>query len=91
MMKKDLTGGVREGTINKKSSGGESVEQKAALEFYLKALRQEREGYLYQHALNKVRVITRSMKEAEREEYFRSQAFTNTLQQVRRPLKAASR
>ena len=56
----------------------------AALEFYLKALREERENYLYQHALNKVRVITRSMKEAEREEYFHSQSFANTLQQVRR-------
>ena len=52
----------------------------AALEFYLKALREERENYLYQHALNKVRVITRSMKEAEREEYFHSQSFANTLQ-----------
>ena len=37
------------------------------LNAYVQALRPERERYLYQHALNKVRVITRSMKPAEME------------------------
>ncbi len=60
------------------------MNRSAALEYYLSALKKERESYLYQHALNKVRVITRSMKEAEREAYYRSQSFANTLQQERK-------
>ena len=45
-----------------------SRESRNALEVYIQALLPERERYLYQHALNKVRVITRSMKPAEKEE-----------------------
>ena len=55
-----------------------------ALEAYVRAVLPEREKYLYQHALNKVRVITRSMKPAEKEEYLRSEAFQNTLRQLQR-------
>ena len=51
---------------------------------YVQALRPERERYLYQHALNKVRVITRSMKPAEKETYLQSEAFLNTLRQLQR-------
>ena len=49
---------------------------------YVQALRPERERYLYQHALNKVRVITRNMKPAEKEAYLHSEAFLNTLRQI---------
>ena len=59
-------------------------EDRKALEAYVQALLSEREKYLYQHALNKVRVITRSMKSAEKEEYLCSDAFRNTLRQVQR-------
>ena len=51
---------------------------------YVQALRPERERYLYQHALNKVRVITRSMKPAEKEAYLQSDAFLTTLRQLQR-------
>ena len=54
------------------------------LNAYVQALRHERERYLYQHALNKVRVITRSMKPAEKEAYLQSEAFLNTLRQLQR-------
>ena len=54
------------------------------LNAYVLALRPERERYLYQHALNKVRVITRSMKPAEKEAYLQSEAFLNTLRQLQR-------
>ena len=47
-------------------------EDRKALEAYLQAVLSERERFLYQSALNKVRVITRSMKPAEKEEYLRS-------------------
>ena len=54
------------------------------LNAYVQALRPERERYLYQHALNKVLVITRSMKPAEKEAYLQSEAFLNTLRQLQR-------
>ncbi len=57
-------------------------EDRGALEAYIQAVLSEREKVLYQHALNKVRVITRSMKPAEKEEYYRSEAFRNTLRQL---------
>ena len=50
----------------------------------MQALLPERERYLHQHALNKVRVITRSMKSAEKEAYLGSEAFQGTLRQIRR-------
>ena len=59
-------------------------EDRTAREAYIQALLPERERVLYQHALNKVRVITRSMKAAEKEEYLRSDAFRNTLRQIQR-------
>jgi len=59
-------------------------EDRKALEVYIQSLLPERERYLYQHALNKVRVITRSMKPAEKTEYLNSEAFRNTLRQVQR-------
>ena len=39
-----------------------SREDAKVLEAYIRAVRTERERFLYQSALNKVRVITRSMK-----------------------------
>ena len=48
------------------------------LQAYIQALLPERERYLHQHALNKVRVITRSMKPAEKEAYLQGEAFQNT-------------
>ena len=54
------------------------------LEAYVLALRAERERFLYQSALDKVRVITRSMKPSEKEDYLRSDAFRNTLRQLQR-------
>ena len=59
-------------------------EDRKALEAYLQAVLSERERFLYQSALNKVRVITRSMKPAEKEEYLRSDSFRNTLRQLQR-------
>ena len=59
-------------------------EDRKALEVYIQSLLPERERYLYQHALNKVRVITRSMKPAEKTAYLNSDAFRNTLRQVQR-------
>ena len=61
-----------------------SREDRKTLEAYTQALLSEREQAVYQHALNKVRVITRSMKPEEKEEYLRSDAFRNTLRQLRR-------
>ena len=57
---------------------------RSALEAYIQALLPERERYLYQHTLNKVRVITRSMKPSEKEAYLQSEAFQNTLRQLQR-------
>ncbi len=59
-------------------------EDRRALEAYIQAVLPERDRYLYQHALNKVRVITRSMKPAEKEKYLHSEAFHNTLRQLER-------
>ena len=54
------------------------------LEAYIRAVRAERERFLYQSALNKVQVITRSMKLSEKEAYLQSDAFRNTLRQLQR-------
>ena len=56
-----------------------SRSDRSAQEAYIQALLPERERYLYQHALNKTRVITRSMKPAEKEAYLQSETFQNTL------------
>ena len=57
---------------------------RSALEAYVQVLLPERERYLHQHALNKVRVITRSMRPAEKEAYLQSDTFRNTLRQLQR-------
>ena len=59
-------------------------EDRRVLEAYVQAALSERERHLYQHALNKARVITRSMKPAEKEEYLRSESFRNTLRQLQK-------
>ena len=59
-------------------------EDRRALEAYVQAILPERERYLYQHAINKTRVITRSMKPAEKEAYLQSEGFQNTLRQLQR-------
>ena len=59
-------------------------EDRKMLEAYVQAVLSERENCLYQNALNKVRVITRSMKPAEKEEYLRSDSFRSTLRQLQR-------
>ena len=59
-------------------------EDRRALEAYVQAALSEREKYLYQHALNKVRVITRSMKPGEKEEYLQGESFRNTLRQLQK-------
>ena len=61
-----------------------SRSDRCAQEAYIQALLPERERYLYQHALNKTRVITRSMKPAEKEAYLQSETFQNTLRQIQR-------
>jgi len=61
-----------------------SREDAKVLEAYIRAVRTERERFLYQSALNKVRVITRSMKPSEKEAYLQSDAFRNTLRQLQR-------
>lgn len=55
-----------------------------ALEVYIHAVLPERERWLYQHALNKTRVITRAMSPAEKAEYLNSEAFQSTLRQLQR-------
>ena len=59
-------------------------EDRKVLEAYTQAVLSERERWLYQSALNKVRVITRSMKPSEKEEYLQSDSFRNTLRQLQR-------
>ena len=53
-------------------------------EAYIREALREREAWLYQHALNKAHVITRSMKPEEKAAYLESPAFASTLAQVRR-------
>ena len=57
---------------------------RSAMEAYVQALLPERERYLHQHALNKARVITRSMRPAEKEAYLQSEAFQTMLRQLQR-------
>ena len=60
------------------------MSRQEALEAYIGLLMEERERYLYQHALNKVRVITRRMSAEEKAAYLDSSAFRTTLFQVQR-------
>ncbi|MBQ8955283.1 MAG: hypothetical protein IJ048_14345 [Clostridia bacterium] len=58
------------------------MDRQAALLIYVQAVSREREGYLYQLALKKVRPIVRDMSPAEKEAYLNSQAFSSTLYHV---------
>ena len=58
------------------------MSREQALACYAAEMTRDREAYLYQHALNKARVITRSMGPAEREEYLKSEAFAAVLRLV---------
>jgi len=55
---------------------------------YIDAVIPEREEYLYERALGKVRAITRDMTAEEREEYLSGKAFASTLYHIRRNDKA---
>ena len=59
-------------------------EDRRVAEAYIAAVLSEREAFLYQGALSKVRVITRSMSAEEKEAYLRSEPFRNTLRQLQR-------
>ena len=60
------------------------MDRQAALQAYIQALLPEREAYLMQRALNRVRAVTRGMSSEEAEAYYQSKAFTNALHHVRR-------
>ena len=60
----------------------------AALAAYVEAILPEREDYLYQRALGKVRAILGGMQPEQQAEYLESKAFANTLYHVRRGDKA---
>ena len=60
------------------------MENREVLDAYIQAILPEREAYLYERALNKVRGITRGMTEEELEAYLSGKAFANTLYHVRR-------
>ena len=55
-----------------------------ALEVYAAEMARDREAYLYQHALNKARVIIRSMAPEEKKAYLASEAFASVLRQIQR-------
>ena len=63
---------------------GPEVSELTAREIYIEGLKRDREKYLYQHALNKARTVTRTMKPDERAEYLAGQGFASILHQVRR-------
>jgi len=60
------------------------MDRQQALTLYAQAAAAEREQYLYQRALAKVRPVTRSMTPEEKEKYLQSQAFQNTVFQLKR-------
>lgn len=60
------------------------MDRQEALSIYIQAILPEREAYLYQRALGKVRGITRGMSEQELEAYLQSKAFSTALYYVRR-------
>ena len=60
------------------------MDRQRAMEIYAAEMMRDREAYLYQHALNKARVITRSMMPEERQRYLESEAFGNVLRQVKK-------
>ena len=64
------------------------MDRQQAQALYAQAVAKEREDYLYQRALAKVKPVTRAMTEAEKEKYLQSQTFQNTLFQLKRRDKA---
>ena len=64
------------------------MDRQEAQALYAQAVAKEREDYLYQRALAKVKPVTRAMTEAEKEKYLQSQTFQNTLFQLKRRDKA---
>ena len=64
------------------------MDRQEAQALYAQAVAKEREEYLYQRALAKVKPVTRAMTEAEKEKYLQSQTFQNTLFQLKRRDKA---
>jgi len=60
------------------------MDRQAALRAYIQAIMPEREAYLYERALNKVRAITLGMSPEEAEAYYRGKAFANTLYHVQK-------
>ena len=64
------------------------MDRQEAQALYAQAVAKEREEYLYQRALAKVKPVTRAMSEAEKEKYLQSQTFQNTLFQLKRRDKA---
>lgn len=60
------------------------MDRQAALRAYIQAIMPEREAYLYQRAMNKVRAITLGMSPEEAEAYYQGKAFANTLYHVQK-------
>jgi hypothetical protein len=60
------------------------MDRREALSIYIRAILPERESWLYQRALGKVRGITRGMSDKELEDYLQSKAFSNTLYHVKK-------
>ena len=60
------------------------MDRQAALRAYIEAIMPEREEYLYQRAVDKVRAITRGMSPEAAADYYRGRAFANTLYHVQR-------
>ena len=60
------------------------MDRQEALRLYTQAVSREREEYLYQHALTKVKAVLRGMTPGEKEKYLQSQNFANTLFRMKR-------
>ncbi len=85
-MRKNLNGHIQKNGRFFKSTGGggERMDRQEAQKEYARAVSRERESYLYQQALNKVKATTRSMTPEEKEDYLNSQAFRTTVYQLQR-------
>ena len=64
--------------------GAGHMDRQAALGAYIQAIMPEREAYLLQRAMNKVRAITLGMSPEEAEAYYQGKAFANTLYHVQK-------
>ena len=60
------------------------MDRQEALKLYAQEILRERENFLEQCAVRKVRPVTGRMTPQEKKEYLRSQAFENTVYQIRR-------